>query len=73
MRRRLLSAEEVLIEREATHGNFADVARTSQALKAALRQGVHWDELSDPQREALQMIATKLSRVVNGDTGRTYK
>ena len=57
---------QILVEREATHGCFADVAK---ALKAVLRRGAHWDALSDRHREALQMISTKLSRVVNGDPG----
>ena len=64
-----LASGQTLVEREATHGCFADATRTSQALKAVLRRGAHWDALSDRHREALQMISTKLSRVVNGDPG----
>ena len=33
-----LASGQTLVEREATHGCFADATRTSQALKAVLRR-----------------------------------
>lgn len=59
----------ILEERGSRYGKFADHAAVTQALKKTLlvhaaRQGV---ELAEDQTEALEMIAHKLGRIVNGD------
>jgi hypothetical protein len=46
------TVEEVLKERAATHGDFADNARISQSLKRIAHGEVGWDRMSDVQREA---------------------
>lgn len=57
---------ELLAERAKTHGDFGDVAYVAQGIRAALQyQGRV--RLSDRQREALDMIASKLARIVCGD------
>lgn len=56
----------MLDEREKTHGSFPNVARTAQEIKAALYIGTTYLKLEIPKREALDMIATKLARIVNG-------
>jgi hypothetical protein len=56
----------VLEAREKTHGDFKTVAFVSQRLKCAL----HADEpLAHTRREALEMICTKIARIVCGDDG----
>ena len=56
----------LLNEREKTHGDYADVARVAQALKFALAYGPT-EELPDVHRESLDLICTKIARIVCGD------
>lgn len=48
-------------------GGFPDTATTSQNLKAEFRYAPNWRLLSDAQKEALEMIAGKISRILNGN------
>lgn len=55
----------LLVERQKTHGNFADNARISQKLKSLF--GYHGNpDFSDVHKEALDMIALKISRILSG-------
>lgn len=54
----------LLIERQKTHGSFADNAKYSQSLKAILDIGR--EHRSHIHNEALEMIALKLSRILSG-------
>lgn len=58
---------ELLAQREATHGNFADAAETAQAIKDAVRRGERYARLTPARREALDGIAVKIARIVNGN------
>lgn len=58
--------QDILTTRQATHGNFEDNARVSQAIKRILRGEVGWDSLTDVEREAMDMIALKFSRILSG-------
>lgn len=57
--------EPLLNERQKTHGSFKDNARISQTLKATLYTNGA-DKLEDVHKEALDMIALKLSRILSG-------
>jgi len=59
--------ETILNQREATHGNYPDTAHTIQSLKYYLRNHPGWDRLNSAQQEALEMIANKIGRVLEGD------
>ena len=56
----------LLIERQMTHGSFEDNAMLSQALKRAFREVPGWNHLADIEREAMDMIALKFSRILSG-------
>ena len=60
---------QVLTERGDRYGKFTGHAGVTQTLKAIFRakMGEKWDRLADDQKEALDMIAHKLGRIVNGD------
>lgn len=58
---------DLLNERKKTHGDFAETARMSQALKSLMGTGYRYPKLSDVQCEALDMIASKIARIVSGD------
>ena len=56
----------ILDERAATYGSFEDVAGCAQEIKNAIRI-CNNSELDDDQIEALDMIASKIARIVNGN------
>lgn len=59
--------DNLLAERETTHGSFADNSRLAQSVKAIWRSSPGWERLSDRQREALDMIAGKAARALSGN------
>ena len=56
----------LLVERQTTHGNFEDNAIVSQAIKDLLRSSPGWLKLSAIERESMDMIALKFSRILSG-------
>lgn len=58
---------EILDERGARYGVFAQHAEITVSLKVTLRSTHVWPSLAPCQMEALDMIAHKLGRIVNGD------
>lgn len=58
-----------LKDRDARYGKFKDNSEVSQALKEALRSGNSWEQLSYWQKEALELIAMKMGRLVSGNCG----
>lgn len=61
-----MSIDKVLNERGSRYGDFADVATVSQDLQHVLFCAAD-QKLADDQREAIQMICSKLARIVCGD------
>lgn len=59
--------DETLAQRGNNYGNFAEQSRITQAIKAAMRDSGNWEALSVDKKEALEMLAVKVSRVLNGD------
>lgn len=57
----------ILDERGNRYGDFASNATTTQLIKQAINLGDTADKLAFYQRESLEMIAHKISRIVNGD------
>ena len=60
--------QDLLIERNGTHGSFHDNGRISQGIKSVIHSGPNWQRLSPIKREALDMIASKISRILSGDS-----
>ena len=63
----MVDVDTVLDERGATYGTFSGVARITQQIKHCLKQGDSYHKLAPDQKESLDMIASKLGRIVNGD------
>jgi hypothetical protein len=61
-----MSTTALLDERHTTHGAFRDNARNGQHLRAFYRSTASWHTMPDIQREALDMIACKISRILSG-------
>lgn len=61
------NTDALLEERGKTHGDFADHAAVTYAIKDAITSLGNADRLSVIQREALDMIAHKIGRIVAGN------
>ena len=56
-----------LAERDKRYGGFINNASIAQRLKFVLRSTERWGGLSYDKREALEMIASKIGRMLSGD------
>jgi hypothetical protein len=61
------AVDTTLAERGKRYGPFAGHAGITQAIKVVMGTGCRWDSLAADQREALEMIAHKIGRILNGD------
>lgn len=61
--------EEILEERGRRYGKFEDHAAVTQRLKDIMQGHANFrgTSLAPDQREALEMIAHKIGRILNGD------
>lgn len=59
--------EEVLKERNTTHGGWALQAYTTNKLKLVMRNSQNWPDLDPSKQEVLDMLATKIGRILSGD------
>lgn len=57
----------ILTERGKRYGKFTGHAKITQDIKVMFRDKANWWQLQDDQKEALDMIAHKLGRILNGD------
>lgn len=55
-------------DRNATHGEPILQFWMAQTIKGVLREGPRWTSLLDVEKEALEMLSTKLSRIVCGSS-----
>lgn len=59
--------DKTLDERGQRYGAFTGHADVTQNLKRAMGQHPGWHDLANDQREALEMVAHKIGRILNGD------
>lgn len=59
--------DKTLDERGQRYGAFTGHAAVTQEIKAAMNRHFGWNKLAADQREALEMIAHKVGRILNGD------
>lgn len=57
-----------LEQRGNRYGEYVNVSRVSQELKATVRSGESWSMMDDDMKESIDLICNKLSRIVNGDS-----
>lgn len=57
----------VLKQRGTRYGSFASHSEIAQRLKAEMRKSPNWDILAPDMKEALEMVAHKIARILNGD------
>jgi len=59
--------DKILNERGEQYGDFSDQSRIAQRLKEVVRGAKSWERMPDYQKEGVEMILHKVSRMVNGD------
>ena len=59
--------QETLEERGNRYGDFANHAEITQDIKNIMKNTQNWSILNYDQREALEMVAHKIGRILNGD------
>lgn len=59
--------DKTLNERGTRYGDFEDHAFITQDLKAVMQETPNWGALKADQKEALEMVAHKIGRILNGD------
>ena len=62
-----MTGEEIIEERDARYGEWAEQATISQRLKRIVGNTPNWSTLEDFQKESIEMCLHKLSRILNGD------
>lgn len=63
----MAEVEQTLEERGKRYGNYLQQTRISKALQNRMRMVESYKELDPDMQDALEMIAVKISRILNGD------
>jgi hypothetical protein len=59
--------DDLLDEREKTHGKFLEVASIAQDIKKTMRASRNWGTLDPRMQEALDMLGNKIGRLLSGN------
>lgn len=62
-----MTVQQTLDERGARYGDFTDHAQICQDLKLVMTETAGWQKLSNDKKQALEVIADKIARILNGD------
>lgn len=62
-----MKVDKILKEREITHGDYATKCDTIQYMKNAMRSTNGFYKLESDQAESLELILTKIGRILHGD------
>ena len=57
----------IISERGASYGDFTVQGVIAQDLKSYVRALPNWERMEPHQRESMEMILHKISRIMNGD------
>ena len=61
------TVQNTLDERGARYGDFSDHALIAQDLQCVMQAAPGWLKLDNVKKQALQVIADKIARILNGD------
>jgi hypothetical protein len=61
------TTDDLIAERQGTHGVFRENTVYMQAHKDLMRAQPGWEKLEPWQKEALDMFAHKIGRILHGD------
>jgi hypothetical protein len=60
--------DKTLAERGKRYGHFTEQFRVAQDIKGVMQESHNWSNLPPYMREALDMMAHKMSRILCGDS-----
>ena len=63
----MAKTEEILEERGARYGSFKNKSKIAQEIKKSMQSGPSYKGMSDDKKQAMEMFANKIARIVNGD------
>jgi hypothetical protein len=63
----MANVDATLTERGKRYGEFKQHAEITQSIKEPMWRTPGWDRLNASQKEALEMVAHKIGRILNGD------
>lgn len=61
------NTDQILRDREQTHGAYREVASYSQTFKQLMRTARNWERLDPVQAQTLELEADKIARILCGD------
>ena len=61
------NVDSILNERHDRYGTFAEQSLIAQNIKSAMRHSQNWRKLPADMKETLEMAASKIARILNGD------
>ena len=62
-----MNTSDTLTERGKRYGNYMEQTTISNNIKEAMQANPTYWQMETDQKDALEMIAVKMSRIVNGD------
>ncbi len=62
-----MTMQQILKERGSRYGEFIDNATIAQVMKSSSKNGKSWVAMDRDAQEAIDMICTKISRIVTAD------
>lgn len=62
-----MKAGKIIQERHNTHGDYVITSKLSQCIKNEMHKSDGWKKLEYKQKESLEMIAVKISRILSGN------
>jgi len=62
-----MNVDQLLEARAKTHGDFSRHAQYTQRIKNVMKDTVNWLSLTNSDKEALEMIAHKIGRILAGN------
>lgn len=62
-----MNLDETLRDKQVTNGPFEQTSELAQSFKFLMRRGPNWDDLPMDSKEALELIASHLAKILHGD------
>lgn len=62
-----MNLDDSIRAKQVTNGVFSYMSERAQAIKFVLRQGTNWDKMPIARKEALELIATHIGKILQGD------
>jgi hypothetical protein len=62
-----MNLDDSLHDKQTINGVFPETAGLAQAFKMLMRRGKNWEPLHPESKEALELIASHLARILHGD------